>query len=69
MPIRTRIKTPESVREKIMDALANVIASDKEKFQVYNSEDIKETIGYEVDPMYVYYLDKSFDILAEDLTQ
>ena len=33
------------------------------------AKDIKETIGYEVDPMYVYYLDKSFDILAEDLTQ
>ena len=33
------------------------------------ARDIKETIGYEVDPTYVSYLDKSFAILAEDLSE
>ena len=33
------------------------------------AKDIKETIGYTADPMYVYYLDKSFDMLAEDLSK
>ena len=45
LPVHTRIKTPESIREKVMDAIAKLIASDKEKFAAYDIDDIKETVG------------------------
>ena len=45
MPIQTRVKTPESIKEKTMDALANLILKNKEQFNVYEPEDIKKTIG------------------------
>ena len=45
MPIQTRVKTPESIKEKTMDALADLILNNKEQFNVYEPEDIKKTIG------------------------
>ncbi len=43
--ITTRVKTPDSIKEKTMDALASVILKGRKNFQPYDSEDIKKVLG------------------------
>ena len=45
MPIQTRVKTPASIKEKTMDALADLILNNRDRFNAYEAEDIKKTVG------------------------